>query len=374
MEPINIGVLTSSRADYGIYKPLLKLLSEDDRVSLSIIAFGSHLLSKYGETIHVIEREALGQILKVEGMGEEDSPSAIVTYYGKLVLQFNKLFESHQFDIVFALGDRYEMSAAVQATIPHELKIAHIHGGETTLGAIDNVYRHQITIASKWHFVTTQFFKERVVSLIESDEFVYNVGALSLSEIAKNPLPDWFEVSKKFSIPQKPFILSTFHPETVKSKNNSIHAQEVMLALNEVLMYTNIVITGTNADTSGTTFRNMALDLKERFPEKVYLVESFGKENYFAALSNCLFVLGNSSSGIIEAASFGKFVLNVGNRQKGRKSSDNVIDIPFKKEVLIKAMMDLLKGPSFDGENVYYKPDTANAIKETILSWTGRPE
>ena len=143
---IKIGVLTSSRADYGIYKPLLEKLSRDNRFNLIIIAFGMHLQKHHGFTISEIRRDNFGAIHTVLGMPDKDSPIEISKGYGALIINFSEYWSLNKFDHVFALGDRFEMSAAVQAGIPFEVNFSHIHGGETTLGAIDNIYRHQIKL------------------------------------------------------------------------------------------------------------------------------------------------------------------------------------------------------------------------------------
>ena len=152
---MKIAVLTSSRADYGIYLPLLNEIKKDHFFDLEIIAFGTHLSIKHGYTLDDIEKDGYDTIHKITSLIDDDSEKGIVVSYGRTVLEFSNFWENKYFDLVFCLGDRFEMNAAVQACIPFGIKLAHIHGGENTLGAIDNKYRHQITIASDIHFVST---------------------------------------------------------------------------------------------------------------------------------------------------------------------------------------------------------------------------
>mgnify|MGYP006204477625 FL=1 len=182
---MKIGVLTSSRADYGIYLPLLERIKSDNFFTLEIIAFGAHLSNGHGFTIDDIERDSYDKIYKISSLLSNDDEQSISTSYGLTVLKFSEFWHTNRYDIVFCLGDRFEMSAAVQAGIPYNIKFAHIHGGETTMGAIDNVYRHQISLASKIHFTATKEFSKRVYELTNTNDFVYTVGSLSLNYIEK---------------------------------------------------------------------------------------------------------------------------------------------------------------------------------------------
>ncbi len=364
---MKLGVLTSSRADYGIYKLLLSKLSKDDRFDLTIIVFGMHLQKQHGETIKEIESDKYGHIHKVQGMPFNDTPFDISRGYGKLIIEFSNYWNENQFDCVLALGDRFEMSAAIQAGIPFRVVFAHLHGGETTLGAIDNIYRHQITLASKIHFVATDIFRDKIIEITGDAQRVFNVGALSIDGLNNLILPEWNDVRVKFDIPDKPFILVTFHPETNEFENNELYSLIIFETLAELCQFNHIVITLANADTMGKYFRDMAFKLKKEYAGSITIVNSFGKENYFSAMKSSKFLLGNTSSGILEAASFGKFVINVGKRQEGRLRSDNVFDVNFIKDEIINCVKRIEENLVYDGSNKYFKNDTAeNIIKELI--------
>lgn len=363
-----IGVLTSSRADYGIYKPLLNLFKNDDQVEVHMIVFGMHLIEKYGLTVNLIEEDEFGQVHKVYGMPEKDDILSVSSGYGELIKQFSTFWASNSFDYVLCLGDRFEMSAAVQSSIPFEVNLAHLHGGETTLGATDNIYRHQITLAAKLHFVATPLFKKRVTQIIGSEENVFTVGALSLSEIENLYLPDWKDVCQEFSLPNCPFILVTIHPETIGVHENIEFASEAAKALRELTRNWNIVVTMPNADVQGSVYRNMLTELKKHYPDKVYLIENFGREKYFTTMKASEFLLGNTSSGILEAASFGKYIVNLGDRQKGRLQSQNVVNVAFESSEIIQAAIKVSAMGEYSGVNIYQRNNTASNILNILKS------
>tara|TARA_B110000908_G_scaffold109378_1_gene128295 strand:- start:9225 stop:10331 length:1107 start_codon:yes stop_codon:yes gene_type:complete len=363
---MNIAILTSSRADYGIYLPLLQELKKDSFFNLEIIAFGTHLSNKHGFTISDIVKDGYDTIHEINSLVEDDSEKGIAISYGNTVLSFSDFWAVHKFDLVFCLGDRFEMSAAVQASIPFGVRLAHLHGGETTLGAIDNIYRHQITLASQIHFVASDNFLNTVRDIIGSSKAIYNVGALSLDGVKKIILPDWSDVRRLFDIPNKEFILITFHPETLNSSQNKIYIETIYEVLNELCKKYYLVITLSNADTMGSLYRESSKELKTKNPNNITLIENFGKYNYFAAMKASKILLGNTSSAILEAASFGKFAINVGNRQLGRLRSNNILDVPYNKTLIINAINKIIDESLFTGENKYYKPNTASNIIKII--------
>jgi len=364
---MKIAVLTSSRADYGIYLPLLEKIKSDSFFSLEIIAFGTHLSKSHGYTVKAIKEGNYGKIFEISSLLSNDDAQSISTSYGLTVLKFADFWGSHHdYDLVLCLGDRFEMSAAVQAGIPFGIKFGHIHGGETTLGAIDNIYRHQITLASTLHFTAADSFSEKVSSLLGTDKGVFSVGSISLDNIADfKPIDKAFFYSK-FSLLEEDYGLVTFHPETVRSEINHKYAMEMRNAMEQICKDLFLVITMPNADTLGSIFREEILKLKAENPNRILLIENFGKENYFSAMYYSKVLIGNTSSGIIEAASFGKYVVNVGNRQKGRLQSDNICDSPFTSRQVIEAYQKASEKQIYKGENAYYKNGAVNKIVKII--------
>lgn len=366
---MKVGVLTSSRADLGIYLPLLSKLKIDPFFELEIIAFGTHLSKFHGYTITEIEGEDFYKIHRISNLISNDDEQSISTSYGITALKFADFWFYNKFDLVLCLGDRFEMNAAVQAAIPFGIKFAHIHGGETTLGAIDNIYRNQITTASKLHFTATEVFSQRVSELIGGVKNIHNVGSLSLdlienfSPISKNNFYD------KFKINQDDYALITFHPETIAIEKNAQFAFEMRKALAQISADLFLVITMPNADTMGSIFRDQLCLLSNECQNKVVFVENFGKKNYFNAMYYSKVLIGNTSSGIIEAASFGKYVVNVGDRQKGRAQSKNIINTNFHSDEIILGTKKATELGVFEGINIYYKANSVNSVLSILKEY-----
>lgn len=359
---MKIGILTSSRADYGIYLPLLQKIKKDPFFTIEIIAFGTHVSKGHGYTLNEIVKDSYPIIHTISSLISNDDEESISASYGITIMKFSTFWTNNQYDLVFCLGDRFEMSAAVQAGIPFGVKFAHIHGGETTLGAIDNIYRHQISLASVLHFTATELFKERVAQLTEQKSGIFCVGALSLDEIYSFKPVEKEKFYRTFNIPPENFALVTFHPETVSSNDNYQYAKEMEKALIRISEKLTIVITMPNADTMGSIYRDALIQLQKNIPNRIILIENFGKNNYFSAMLYSTIMIGNTSSGIIEAASFGKYVINVGNRQKGRIQSENIINCEFDELAIFSATQKALEKQKFTGKNVYYNEGAADKI------------
>ncbi len=366
----NIGILTSSRADYGIYKCLLKQFYDNKNISISIIVFGMHLQKKHSYTINeIISDNYFDTLYKIKGMPLKDSKHDISNGYGNLIKNFSHFWKKYSFDLVFSLGDRFEMSAAVQSTIPFEIKIAHIHGGEISLGSVDNIYRDQISLSSIIHFTSNKYASRRLRNLLLNKKNIYNFGSLSLDNLNLKKIPSWKSVCDNYDIPIKPFVLITFHPETVGLNKNKHFVKILYKVLSKLSNEIHLVITQSNADTSGSYYREMNNNLKLNYPSQISVIENFGKWNYFSAIYNSVFLLGNTSSGIIEAASFGKFFLNVGDRQLGRKRSKNTIDVPFDEIKILKFSKQLIMKKKYNGLNIYHKKNTSKNILKVTLDY-----
>jgi len=360
---MRIGVLTSSRADFGIYLPLLKKLKADDYFDLSIIAFGTHLSPAYGYTIEQILSAGFEVPYSIDTIPTNDTPVAISTAMGATIVKFAEFWDSHKtdFDLVLCLGDRYEMFSAVTAGIPFQIIFAHLHGGETTLGAIDNVFRHSITLASKYHFVSTSEAAKRVAQIIGSGEHIAYVGALGLDNLDSEEYFSIDEFYQKWGVNLScETILTTFHPETVEYKQNEYFAQELVKAITNLNNY-QVLITMPNADTAGNIIRN-ALITNFSNSDRVFLMENLGTKGYFTAMKHCAFLLGNTSSGIIEAASFGKYVINLGDRQKGRSAGPNVITLPISSDLINNAVKYVEAAPKLSTNNIYYNGGAGSKI------------
>lgn len=365
----NILVLTSSRADYGIYLPLLKELRLTEEIEFEILAFGTHLSAKHGYTINEILKDGFTVQHQVEIPFEHDGPEDIALCFAKTVEHFSRFWakKGKDYDWIIVLGDRFEMAAAVAAGIPFVLPFAHIHGGETTLGAIDNIYRHFITLSSSLHFVSLPAFKERVIEIVGEQARCFVVGALGLDNLSQMPLLSKDEFYKKWQIDlAKPSVLITIHPETVAFDDNVNYANESEIALNQLANQYQLIVTMPNADTYGNLYRKMFQTLKEKYPTQIHLIENFGTESYFTAMKHVGLMLGNTSSGITEGSSFQKYVLNIGDRQKGRIAGDNVIHTSFNSMEIIEKVNQYF-GKSYTENSIYFKGGASkNIVKELI--------
>lgn len=364
---MRIGILTSSRADFGIYLPLLKEFKRDSFFQIKIIAFGTHLSHFHGYTKSQVLDSGFDVDFEVESMMLTDSKESISSSVALTILKFSTFWKEHEFDFdyVICLGDRYEMFAAVYSGLPYSIKFAHIHGGEKTLGAIDNVLRHSLTLVSSLHFSSCEQHKNRIIELVENSEHVYNVGALGLDNIFEVKILSIEEFKDKWNIDLSfPTILMTFHPETVNSDKNLKYTEELIKVIESRSNF-QFLITMPNADTFGNSIRRIFINELRNYTN-VTLVENLGTESYFSAMSHCVFLLGNTSSGIIEAASFNKFVINLGNRQEGRLCSENVLQVQINERDINFAIDKVLEMKVFKGENLYFKGGAAKNISKIL--------
>lgn len=367
-----IGVLTSSRSDYGILLPLLQGMQDDADIELKLIVFGTHLSYTHGYTINQIEGDGFRVKFKVYSLVMGDTQESVASAIGLTQIKFASFWaeHKHEFDMVVCIGDRYEMFGAVSAGIPFNMVFAHIHAGEITLGAIDNIFRHAISHASTIHFTSTEFYAERVRAMIDSPIEVHNVGALSLDSLAKMKL---FTVSEflekwKIDLTKRPSVLITFHPETLSIGNNEAYANILAEVVLDLTRQYQAIITMPNADSEGDMIRTV-LTGKLSGHEHVSLVENFGTKGYFTAMKYARFLVGNTSSGIIEAASFNKYVINIGNRQNGRICSTNVMNVPIDYKAILGAIEKVEALGNFTGENLYWNGGASALIKNVLKKY-----
>lgn len=364
---MKVALLTSSRADYSIYYPLIKEISTMNAVELDIIAFGNHNSRIYGVSSDKILEDGFTIKHKIEALVLGDSPESISDSMGLTMIKFSPIWKNEKYDLIICLGDRFEMFAAVSSSIPFNIPIAHISGGETTLGAIDNVFRNSLTIMSSYHFVSTEEYKNQVVKLIGegNEERVFNVGALSIDNLKRADFFSLEEFHQKFNIDlTRKSILITFHPETVSYEKNLGHIHELIAALEELSTY-QLVITMPNTDTMGNMIRQRLQEFIELHPNATG-IESFGTKGYLTCMKYCAFMLGNTSSGFVEASYFPKFVINLGDRQKGRIETPNIYTISISKEHILEAVKQIETREIPTGCQIYGDGNTAGRIVEVL--------
>ena len=331
-----ISVVTTSRADYGIYKPVLDELQASSEIRLELLVSGMHLSPDFGMTVRDIERDGYPITERIEMLIASDSPEAISKAMGLGTLGFAQAYARKRPDILIALGDRFEMHAAVVAALPFKIPVAHIHGGEVTEGAIDDALRHSMTKMSHLHFVSTREYKCRVVQMGEEPWRVVVSGAPALDNLRRAQLLSRTGLEERFKVDLSvPPLLVTFHPETLDHERTESHISNLLRAIEDAAFP--VVFTGPNADTSG---RIIAGRIREfcRTHDRAWLIDNLGQQAYFSLMSLCACMVGNTSSGLIEAPALRVPVVNIGTRQTGRIRSKNVIDCAYDRAAVLAAI------------------------------------
>ena len=332
----SIGVVTTSRADYGIYLPVLKRIKEDKELSLYLIVTGMHLSPEFGLTANLIEADGFRINEQVESLMSSDTPEGTAKSMGLGTIGFAQSYARFRPDILLVLGDRFEMHSAVVAALPFKIPIAHIAGGESSEGLIDESIRHSITKMSHLHFPSTEFYANRIIQMGEEPWRVTVCGSPGLDNINDWQPPDlnWFKENHNLD-PGEPLLLVTFHPVTLEFEDPAIQINELLVALKETKL--NIVFTYPNADTRGRIIIEMINNFSNQY-DKAKVAVNLGTRGYFGLMQHALAMVGNSSSGIIEAASFRLPVVDIGNRQKGRIHGKNVIHVDCQRDDISKGI------------------------------------
>lgn len=320
-----VCVVTGTRAEYGLLKPVIERISRDEELELYLIATGAHLSPEFGLTYKEIENDGYLINKKIEMLLSADTPSSIVKSMGMEMIGFADVFTETHPDIMVILGDRYEMLVAASAAMIHRIPIAHIHGGETTEGAVDEAFRHAITKMSYLHFAATEVYRSRIIQLGESPERVFNVGALGVENIKTTKLLDKevLEESIGFKL-DKNTVLITYHPVTLEKESSAEQFGNLLRVLESRAEW-NIIFTKANSDTDGRVINRMIDEFVTEHKDRSIAYASLGQIRYLSALKYCSMIIGNSSSGIVEVPSFHIPTVDIGDRQRGRISSDSVI-------------------------------------------------
>ena len=335
-----ICVVTGTRAEYGLLYWLMKGIDTDPELELQIIATGMHLSSEFGNTYQQIESDGFVIDKKVDIELSSDSEVGISRSMGLGMIGFANAFNDLKPDLCIVLGDRFEIFSAVSAAMIAKIPMAHLHGGEATEGLIDEPIRHSITKMSHIHFVAAKEYKNRVIQLGEQPDRVFNVGGLGIDNINKLKLlsKEEFENIINFNLGTKN-LLVTFHPVTLETLTSEVQFKELLDSLDE-LQNTKIIFTKANSDTDGRVINKMIEDFVASRNNTVAFT-SMGQLNYLSALQFMDAVVGNSSSGLLEAPSFNIGTIDIGDRQKGRIKADSVISCSPKKEDINKSLKKL---------------------------------
>lgn len=320
-----ISILTATRAEYGLLKPIITKLNKDDELDVRIAVTGMHLSPNFGLTYQEIEQDNFIIDKKIEILADSDQPADISKSMGLAMIGFGEYFAKLKPELLLVLGDRYETLAVCCAAMNARIPIAHLYGGETTEGAIDESIRHAITKMSYLHFTSTEEYRKRVIQLGEDPKRVFTVGAIGIENIKNTKLLSKSELEKSIEFQlDKPYAVVTFHPVTLEDNEVEEQVTEVLRACdhNRDLKY---IFTKANSDAYGRII-NEKIDKYVEKSENSIAFSSMGMVRYLSALKYCSLVIGNSSSGLLEAPSFGIPTINIGDRQKGRLQSSSVIN------------------------------------------------
>lgn len=321
-----ICVVTGTRAEYGLLYWLMKEIDAAEDTELQLVVTGMHLSPEFGLTWKKIEEDGFSISRKVDMLLSSDTPAGITKSMGVAMIGFANTVEELKPDILVVLGDRFEIFAAASAAMVARIPIAHLHGGEATEGVIDEPIRHSITKMSHLHFTATEAYRKRVIQMGESPATVFNVGAAGLDNIVKLSLlsRDEFEEAIGFKLATKNLIV-TFHPVTLENSTAGQQFSQLLQALDQ-LHGTHLIFTKPNADSDGRVIIEMIDDYVAAHQENAIAFTSMGQLHYLSALQHVDAVIGNSSSGLIEAPSFNIATVNIGDRQRGRIKAESVID------------------------------------------------
>lgn len=342
-----IAVITGTRAEYGLLYWIIKGIHEDSELELQLIVTGMHLSPEFGLTVKEIEKDGFPIAERVEILLSSDTETAIATSMGIGMIGFAKAYERLKPELLLVLGDRFEILSAVAAAIPFRVPVAHIHGGESTEGAMDELFRHAITKMSHIHFAATEIYRKRIIQMGENPDNVFCFGAPGLDNIYKLQLMGKEELCNELDIPSdKKIGVVTYHPVTLEKDTADVHISEILKALKkfpDIFWF----FTLPNADTGGRIIIKRIKDFaNENGSCKVFA--SLGQVKYLSLLKNADIMVGNSSSGLVEAPYFELPVVNIGERQKGRIKAKNVIDVISSEKEISNA---IYKGISMEFKN-----------------------
>lgn len=363
-----ICIITGTRAEWGLLSRLAAMINEDSQLQLQIIATNMHLMERYGMTINEIQNDGFTVDYKVQMEVDGDSAQSTVQSMGLAMQGFAQAYTAIMPDVILVLGDRYEMLAAVSAALIFKIPVAHIGGGEVTEGAFDDAIRHAITKLSHLHFTSTEQYRQHVIQMGENPDKVFNVGAIGVDNIKHLPLWTKAETEKSLGdfILDDNTIIVTYHPVTMENNTAEDQINTLLSAFDE-LPKLRVIFTMPNSDTGNQIIVEKIKYWCEHNSVRSIWHTSLGLKRYLSSLQYVRAVVGNSSSGIVEAPSFGIYTLNIGDRQKGRTAATSVLNCMSDKNVIIEKLCLILNNPKpANTTNPYDKANTAQNILDIL--------
>lgn len=379
LEKKKICIVTASRAEYGLLRPIIQKFHKRKDFDIRVVATGMHLSPEFGLTFREIEEDGISIDRKIEMLLSADTPSAITISMGVAMIGFANYFAESKPDLLMLLGDRYEILAVATAAMNARIPIAHLYGGDVTEGAIDDVVRHAITKLSHLHFVSTSTHRTRVIQMGENPDRVFCVGAMSVESAKSAKLLDRVELERQldFSFGSSRIAVVTFHPATLEEGSAGSQCSELLKALDQVPNL-KMVFTKANADAEGRVINHLIDEYVSAHQKKSCVFASLGQSRYLSTVSIADVVVGNSSSGLSEVPSFHVPTVNIGDRQKGRERSSSVIDCNPKKTDILKALnralSDDFKKIAESTSNPYEKEGTSEQIVDIISMFLSKNE
>lgn len=366
-----IAVFTGTRAEYGLMYWIIKGLDESKKIDLSLMVGGTHLSNEFGHTIDQIRSDGFPISETLEFILSSETPVGISKSMALGIISAAEFFDRNKPDIVVILGDRFEALAIAQAAMIARIPIAHIHGGESTEGLIDESIRHSITKMAHLHFSSTEIYAKRIAQLGESSDRIFNFGAPGIDNTIKLNLLKRQELSESINFKlEKPYFIVTYHPVTLKS--NSLDNLKNLLEALDSFDEFQLVFSYPNADTESRQLIDLLKKYQAFNEERVFLTYSLGQLKYLSLLRHANLVIGNSSSGIIESAAFKVPTVNIGSRQKGRISGQNVIHCDNKvlsiKKAVSNALSSSFKKKCQNTINPYGEGDTSEKIINKLIN------
>ena len=369
-----IFFVTGSRADYGLLKKLILLFQADHSFQTYTLATGSHLSLVHGSTINVLKEDGIQNIIEVDLELKGDRPNDICHAISIGTKKFSKIYEEHKPNLLVVLGDRYELWAATMPAVIYNIPITHIHGGESTEGAIDEAIRHSITKMAHLHFCSHPLYRERIISMGENPANVHMVGAVGLDRIKEMNFLTQEELEKNLSIKfNTKNILCTYHPETLNEEKSISQLEHLIAAFQEIIKdgSTSIFITLPNADTFSNDVREKWKIFIQKNSSLVHGFENLGDLRYLSFMKHVDLIVGNSSSGILEAPFFNKRVIDIGARQKGRLKSPHIINSSGETAILISQLEKQLadRKIAIKANSIYGNGNSSQQMFANIKTW-----
>lgn len=369
-----IIVLTATRAEYGLLAPIIKKLKKESGIEVKIVATGAHLSPEFGMTVDEIQKDGITVDKKIEILLSSDSTIAVSKAMGLALISFSEYFNEEDPDALIVLGDRYETLAVCIAALNERIPIIHLHGGEATEGAIDEAVRNAITKLSYLHFTSTEEYRKRVIQMGEEPARVFNVGAMGVENALNTNTMTKDELAASLGCKLDAYAVLTFHPVTLEDHTAKSQIEALMDAVSKYLDIT-FICTKANADMDGRIVNKCIEEYSIKY-DHIKLFDSLGMRRYMSALKYAKFVVGNSSSGIIEVPSFHIPTINIGDRQKGRIQAETVINCKPKKESILRAI-DMALSDDFNNyiknikniKNPYGDGITSDKIVATIIEF-----